>query len=581
MTSGFVYNKSTAIQLPTSAPSDNATIGLRDVAFFLRMRWRWILLSAVGFVGLAIVYVSAARPVFVADTQLIVIAQVTGSETQRASAEDAFIEAQIEIANSNDVLGATALSLNLVDDPDFQDASMASETMSTTGLTSLFRTEPEKPAALQPGVLQTRSEERKKLDGVVARLRSLVGFRRIGRSMILQISASAFDPEKAATIANSLAEEYIRKNVGMNGSAAQQYSAWLEGYLAEQQRGLAEAANALLIYKSNPREQFKLAELQSAADARRALFENTLTRLTETKQRISYPVSDATIVSQATPPLSKARPRGGLIVAFAGAVGLTVGLMAAMIRHAGDRRIISPRQLAKATTVPFALLVEKSRRTRRIRAGAFVTAFGIRRNSNFPTASGMGELSTIVAGLRRRQRSVIGIVAVDSGSGATTIASELAILSALSGSQTLLVDAAALTAGLSKWISPEGEVGISDIIEKSELLPTASLRLSPTLRFLPLGKVGGASPAIRLSSRRTQVTISDLKKTFDTVIIDLTAFDSSSDANALGPELDGALVVSCYGRTSIDEATRAIESMRNVGTEILGVVINKTPKRWL
>ncbi|MGO7888545.1 GNVR domain-containing protein, partial [Rhizobium ruizarguesonis] len=94
-----------------------------------------------------------------------------------------------------------------------------------------------------------------------------------------------------------------------------------------------------LAASASPRDQFKLAELQSATDARRTIYENTLNQLTEAKQRITYPVSDATIVSRATLPLSKARPRSTLIIAFAAAVGIGVGFALAMIRHAGDRRI--------------------------------------------------------------------------------------------------------------------------------------------------------------------------------------------------------------------------------------------------
>ena len=202
----------------------------------------------------------------------------------------------------------------------------------------------------------------------------MVVLRRIGRSMILEISAAASTPQKAVEIADTLAKEYIRKNILMKAQAARQYSEWLEKFVIEQQRGLAEAANALATFKSNPRDQFKLAELQSAADARRTLYESTLTQFTEAKQRISYSVSDATIVSQATSPLSKARPRSGLIVAFATAVGTGAGLMLAMIWHAGDRRIVRAQRLAEAAGLPFVTLLARSEKTRNGHSAYFLAA---------------------------------------------------------------------------------------------------------------------------------------------------------------------------------------------------------------
>lgn len=577
MTSGYVYNKASSLPIPVTVAEDNTALGVKDVVFFLRMRWKWIAFTVLGFLVVAIAYVLLAKPSFVASTQLLVLPQVSASETQRASAEDAFIEAQLEIGNSSDVLGATAQSLELTTDPEFNDERLSLRDIikeKLLGLTSSSATD----ETMDSAAPETRSQDQKKLDRVIVRLRNMVSFRRVGRSMILEISASSSNPEKAAKIANAVAQEYVRKNVRMNGAAAQQYSGWLQDFVAEQQRGLTEASNALLTYKSNPREQFKLAELQSAADARRALYETTLTRLTEAKQRISYPVSDATFVSQATPPLSKAHPRSGLIVAFAVTLGTTLGLMVAMIRHAGDRRIISARQLAKATTLPFALPLANSASIARNRSLSVttLTASG-KGDATLQASSGIGELSAIIAGLRRKHRTIIGVVGVDPNDGATTVALELALLSATSGSRTLLIDAAAPTASLSNWIAPGSKIGLAEVIDDATRLATAFQQITPNLKFLPLGNPLHASPAVRLSSRRTQVSLGELKKAFDTVIVDLTAFSSSPDANAIGPELDGILVITSHGRTSIDEATHAIESMRNVGTEVLGAIINKTP----
>lgn len=103
--------------------------------------------------------------------------------------------------------------------------------------------------------------------------------------------------------------------------------------------------------------------------------------------------------------------------------------------------------------------------------------------------------------------------------------------------------------------------------------------LTPTLKFLPLGKVEAVTPAIRLSSRRTQLSFADLKKEFDAIFVDISAFSASPDANAIAPELDGVLVVTSHGHTSIDDTMHVIETLRNVGAEILGAVINHAPKR--
>ncbi len=569
-----VYGGVSPIALPVSNSSANSPLALQDVFFFLRVRWPWIVSTITAFLAMAIVHLATAKPTFVADTQLLVMLPANTSETQRASAEDAFIEVQLQIAGSSDVLAATASALDLASDPDFADQPSSKE-IAREWLMGLLsgRAEPGSEAGeAQPGA---RTEEQKRIDRIIMRLRGMVTLRRSGRSTILQISAAASSPDKAAKIANAVAQEYIRKNIQMNAQAAQQYSQWLEKFVLEQQRELSEAANALTTFRANPRDQFKLAELRSAADARRALFESTLTRYTEAKQRISYPVSDATIVSAATPPLSKERPRSSLILGFSIAVGTGAGLMLAMIRHVGDRRIIRARQLIQATSVKSVTVLGRRSAASSPAANASNGAVALR------TLDGMGELAAVVAGLRRRQRTVIGIVAVNPGAGASTTARDLAFLTAVSGSQTLLIDAAAPKSSLSAAMAPQATIGLVDVLDDVGLMEKAVISLVPTLQFLPLGKVGRVTPAIRIGSGRTQWSFDALKKKYDTILVDLPAFSASPDANAIVPELDGVLVVTAYGRTSVDDAVRAIDSTRNVDGEILGAVINNAPARML
>ncbi|TAX40747.1 polysaccharide biosynthesis tyrosine autokinase [Rhizobium leguminosarum] len=585
MTSSTIFSGVSPISLPAAATGGNSPLTLRDMLFFLRMRWLWIAATTFAFLVLAGSYVLTAEPTFVANTQLVIFPQVSGSEAQRAFAEDAFIEGQLEIAKSSDVVGGTVTALGLDTDPDFVDQRPSLQVRAKNWLMGAS-SEPdtasqEAAGAGLPGTQpQQQIEDGRIHDRAIATLLNMMGVRRIGSSTIIEISAAASTPQKAVDIADTLAGQYIQKNIAMKANASRQYSEWLTRFVSEQQRGLAEAASALASFMSNPRDQFKLAELQSATDARRTLYENTLNQLTEARQRITYPVSDATIVSRATLPLSKARPRSTLIIAFAAAVGLGVGFALAMIRHAGDRRIVRPNQIAEAGGLPFVTLLATSR-TRNGHSARFLAA-GTSSSGTaaaYPVIPGMAELSATVVGLRRKRRVVIGIVAVNPGSGASTIACELAVLSSITGAHTLLIDAAAQKSSLSKSIAPQSSTGLVDVLDNGELIQTAALPLTPTLKFLPLGKVEAVTPAIRLSSRRTQLSFADLKKEFDAIFVDISAFAASPDANAIAPELDGVLVVTSHGRTSIDDTMRVIDTLRNVGAEILGAVINHAPER--
>ncbi|WP_434711222.1 sugar transporter [Rhizobium sp. YTUHZ045] len=581
MTSSTIFSGVSPISLPAAATGGgNSPLTLRDMLFFLKMRWHWIVVTTIAFLAIAGSYLLTAEPTFVASTQLVIFPQVGGSDAQRAFAEDAFIEGQLEIARSSDVVGGTVAALGLVHDAEFVDQTPSLQDRAKNwlmGLSSQADIPSQDTAGKGASEAQPRTEEERLQDWATAKLLNMMDIRRIGNSMVIEISAAASNPQKAVDIADTLARQYIQKNIAMKANAARQYSDWLAKFIAEQQRGLADTASALASFTSNPRDQAKLAELQSATDARRTLYESTLNQLTEARQRITYPISDATIVSQATLPLSKARPRSTLIAAFAAVVGLGAGLALAMIRHASDRRLVRPHQITETCGLPFVTVLATSKRIGNGDPARFPAGTDSSRAA-YPPIPGMAELSATVVGLRRKRRIVIGVVAVNPGSGTSTIASDLAVLSSVSGAKTLLIDAAAHKSSLSNALAPHSSSGLVDVLDNGDLIQTAALPLTPTLKFLPLGKVDTVTPAIRLSSRRTQLSFAELKKQFDAIFVDISAFSASPDANAIAPELDGVLVVASYGRTSIDDAMRVIDTMRNVGAEILGAIINQAPK---
>ncbi|MFC5446003.1 polysaccharide biosynthesis tyrosine autokinase [Rhizobium halophytocola] len=585
MNSGFSHHQVNSWSLPAShgappapgqvPPGEPASpAALREILFFLRMRWQWIVAGCVVTLFLAALQIAFTAPTFIAQTQLMVVPPASGSDAQRASAEDAFVEAQLEIARSSDVLGGAATKLDLAQDPDFSSQKLSLKDKVKLQAKAWLRGAADgSDADAGDGA---RSSQERKSHAIIARLGDMISLRRIGRSTMIEISASASSPDKAANIANAVAQEYISKNLAMNAQSARQYSDWLETFVKEQKSALAEASNDLINYKSNPRDQFRLAELQSAADARKSLFESTLVKLSDAKQKISYPVPDATIVSLATPPLSEATPRAGLILTFALLLGAGAGTMAAMIRHAGDRRISRPQQVAQATGLSSIVAIE--------RFHAPVDAEG----SEPPAANaaprigedGMGKLAALAIALRRRQRVTVGVVSPNPHSGASTVARELAVASARSGATTLLVDIAHPGAQtLTAEFGATGALGLADVAEDASLLPEAVFEIAARLDFLPIGRVADSAPALMMSSRHTEFDLETLKKQYDAVFFDLSALSAFSDAIAVAPEFDGVLMVIDYARTTIDDVDAGIDSLRNAGSEVLGAIINRAPRK--
>lgn len=547
------------------APEPTASLSFADIAFFLKLRWLTIVSVATACCALAVVYVMLASPTYVASTQLLLSAGVDTRSDQRPDVEEGFIEGQLEVAQSTDVLTATVNRLGLMDDADFA----AAASLSRRAITAITHALGYTSDPTLPGPSNT-SKPDNHLDRVTAQLRGATWVRRIGRSAIIELSASAKDPVQAASIANIMAQEYMAKNLAMKTQATRQYSDWLSGLVFEQQKNLTDAANALASFQPNPRDQYKLAELQSQVEARRTLFQNTLTLFTETRQRISSPVSDATIVSPATAPLGKARPRSALIVGFALMIGIGAGFMGAMARHVSDRRIRRRGPLMDILgTAPVTFVKRRSHLAYRSNNSHDIPAKALHARMVSRSLT-LEELTITPIRLRTKRKAAVGIAGTSHGVGASTIARELAAQSAAAGIRTLLIDAVP-----PKTSPGPQQPGLAEVSDNLSSLDDVVIRLTSTLSFIGPGDCGEVSPAMQLSAQNNGINIAKLKSQYEAIFIDIAAVSHSHDVHALAPQLDGIFLVGAYGKTSLDEVATFIAGLNSVGGELLGAVINK------
>ena len=573
MTNQMVY-RSPVMTLPAAAAPDASPVSMQSVLQFLRMRWVTIVSTIGVFFGLALLYVMLAVPTYSTSALLLLARQTSGTDAQALEVQASFIEGQLEIANSNDVMAAVVSRPEIASGPDFAEA--------TPSLFARLRTflAPSSDPATDARSGETKTAEELRINQLIESLRSQITMRQVGQSAVIEIAASSSNPRSAVDIANTIATEYIARNIAMKSTGARTYSEWLGRLVTDQQRELVTSANALSQFRSegDPRDQFKLIELQSVADARKTLYENTLTRYTEAKQQISYPVSDATVVSKAGLPLTKAHPRRGLILAFSLMVGVLVGLMLALARHATDRRVMRTERLAQEAGLPFVAPLT-SLKTRLGTRKTPITLFG--RDSKGSTsgeslARDIAELGASLSVVRRLKHApVIGVVGTEPNVGASTTVFGLAREWSEMGIRVLLIDASA-DATLSRFLAPDAQFGISNVLENARLFDAALVRVYPNLAFLPIGSGSGATPASRISSQRTDLSLKDLKEKFDAIFVDLPASSVSADARSIASSLDGMVVVARYRQTSVDNILETVRRLRDAGADVLGGVVNFT-----
>jgi Mrp family chromosome partitioning ATPase len=171
----------------------------------------------------------------------------------------------------------------------------------------------------------------------------------------------------------------------------------------------------------------------------------------------------------------------------------------------------------------------------------------------------------------------IGVVSCGTGDGASTTAANLALLYAISGRRTLLVDCCPRHPTISRQLAPGAEVGLVQALENASALEgVLGILAAQKCAFLPIGKPNpSVTPADRIASGKAAFRFEDLKRDFDVIVLDLPSLDASSDAREIAPHLDGIILVAGYGRTSVDLIRYYGTAVKRSRGNVLGVVLNK------
>lgn len=178
-----------------------------------------------------------------------------------------------------------------------------------------------------------------------------------------------------------------------------------------------------------------------------------------------------------------------------------------------------------------------------------------------------------LAAPERTLRTLV-ITAPAPGDGASTVAANLARVTAQAGTRVVLVDAdlrqpaqhtlfgVANARGLSTVLAAEGPLSALPLVATSE----------EHLRLLPAGPEP-PNPAELLGRPRLRELLDLLLDQAAVVILDVPPAAAVTDAAVVAPQADGVLLVLTAGRSRRDHTARARELMANVGANVVGVAL--------
>jgi tyrosine-protein kinase len=270
-------------------------------------------------------------------------------------------------------------------------------------------------------------------------------------------------------------------------------------------------------------------------------------------------------------PVSPDIPRN---LALGGVLGLLLGLALAVLRTRLDRTVRTDEEIHAAAGVEVIGKVAEDRQL-----------------DKHHLASGPGDRSPAAeafraVGLKLKHATataapqVVVVTGSNAGEGASTVAVNLSVSLARSGSRVILVDANLRRPRVHRYLElPEGGPGLTDVLTGSAELGRATQPWKDgRLTVLGAGPLS-VDPDELLSSPQMRRLLGQLRDAYDFVVLDTPPLLPVADAAALSVLADGCLLVAQFGKTTREQLEEAASAVARVRADLFGVILNRVPRR--
>jgi polysaccharide biosynthesis transport protein len=205
---------------------------------FVRRQFAVVLLAVLLMIGLAAVYLFTTPPLYSAQAKLMIDTGKVQVLKQSILSDNPFsfplIDSQIEILKSGNFAVKILKSLDLAQDAEFIGPAKGPIAIARSAISSLF-------------VANKNSD----LTQVAVRVfEDRLTVSRVGMTYVIEINFKSFDPDRAAQIANAVADGFIVDQLEAKYETIRGATAWLQDRLNELQGQAAAAERAVVDYKT-------------------------------------------------------------------------------------------------------------------------------------------------------------------------------------------------------------------------------------------------------------------------------------------------------------------------------------------
>ena len=410
-------------------------------------------------------------------------------------------------------------------------------------------------------------------------LREQVQVNLIQNTELMELKFMDSDPLRAKVIADELARQLILQSPTGPEKQQEQYRQLVESQIEdlrvriettqEEMLGLQEAIDAETSATGLANKQAQMTALQNKL----ATYQANLAQL------LNYFQGSATnyieVVEPATVPTTPISPKTGLNVLLAGTVGLILAMGAAFLLEYLDDTIKAPDDVTQA--LGLSVLAAIAHIEGNTIADKLITAD----HPKSPISEAYRVLRTNLqfSSVDKPLKTLL-VTSANPIEGKSVTAANIGVVMAQAGHSVIMVDSDLRRPVLHKIFHVPNNEGFTNALLQGNPNPDGYLQATKVenLRLLTSGPLP-PNPSELLSSERMKGLIEHLKAQADVLIFDSPPCLAVTDAAVLASQVDGVLLVVDARVTRRGMATRGVESLRTVGANIVGAVLNKLSAR--
>lgn len=356
----------------------------------------------------------------------------------------------------------------------------------------------------------------------------------------------------------------------------------LDAQIAVLKTNLAEIQTRI---KNLPSAQQEAVRLERDVRVNTELYQSLLNNAMQLRLVKEGKVGNVRVLDEAQEPQLPVKPQRRTIVAAALALGLFLGVVAALIRNMlVEQRIREPHELEMHTGMPVFSTIPNSKQQVGIAQRRLTGATGVRllaiEQPDDPTVESLRSLRTALqfAMLEAPSNRVL-ITGATPGVGKSFIAANFAALLAGSGKKTLMIDADLRRGHLHQYLGLQRHGGLSELIAGSlTVQQTVHRQVVPNLDFLATGQLP-PNPGELLTSESFASALQKLSESYDYVLIDAPPVLVASDASSIAAQAGSVLLVARAEVSTVGELKESIRRLSLGGKTAAGVLLNGVDSR--